>query len=1630
MTMTKSEKFLLALMICGSLTTAGIARAEDEYDITTYTDRTGETITKRETLSSVSTVNYDDCTFEVSGSAEDGGAIYSDHGTITYIRGELSVDAEGNVTSTSSFTNNTATNRGGAIFNYYNSSIGEISNTLFEGNTAVYGGAICNYAVATIGEISNSVFKGNTVSYNGGAIYNDTATIGEISDTLFEGNKANRGGAIFNYLHTTTTISITSIKGELSVDAEGNVTSTSTFKNNRADAGGGAIYNSRESSIGSIEGTVFETNYGGTGGAILLSETASIGTITNSFFTGNTALVAGAIYNGGTISEISGGAFTNNEASSTNGGAIVNRDTISEISDVTFTSNTAGGSGGAIYSTGTISEISDATFTSNTSGGSGGAIYNTGTIEISSGTFMNNKANSGDGGAIYNSGAKSEISDVTFMTNISGSSGGAIYNTGTIEISSSAFTSNNASTGNGGAIYNSGTLGIKDTTFESNTALTADKVGGAVYNDSTGSITEISGSTFKGNYAYLGSAIYNSDGGKISSIENTAFESNTVLGDHGGAIYNDATIGTISGSTFTSNTANQAGGAIYNGGTISEISDTSFTSNKIGNGSVGQGGAIYNDNDSTIGTISGSTFTSNAANGGSAIYNRATINKITDSFFIENSAANANGGAIYNSESATIDEISGSQFTGNTAARYGGAIYTIGTLNGISDSYFIGNSATGLGGAIYTTSDISSISGSSFENNSVVSESGDAKGGAIYSEGTISSIMETSFANNSAVSASGVAKGGAFYNTKATETFFWTGSLTGNYAKGATGAAGGAIYDEQSISVVINGDVSGNYVEVTGEGDVAGGVIYLQKAVDGETTAISVAGKVTGNHAETASGTASGGAFYNYENSTLVLNGGEISGNYVIATGEAKGGAIYNAGTLTMDSVERLSGNYATSSEGNAYGGAIYNENTDRTFTVAGNITGNHVSASGDAYGGAIYTTGDVNITADGADISISDNSATGNDAKGGAIYTTGDVSIAANGANILISGNSANGAANAIYMAADENGNTGSLKFTITNGGSITLEDTIKGEGEYTVVISGDGVNSSTFYLLNDLDAVDESNDASPISTLSDTIDYYDNANLSVGNVTINTLNNISHAYVMESFTLTNDVNMVVDVDLADETMDRISAGSYDAAGHTLTVSGMLPTSYTGKDSVAIYFADPDLMSSVQSSVTTVTAYTPIYGYDYNVYYVYNDNGNISYNGETVGTASDSNLISDDGGYFVFQNQGRNDDGSGDGTGTGSGDGTGTGSGDGSGTGTGDGTGTGSGDGSGSQSGGGSGSQGTPSRFNPAVMATSVATMGAYNAMGLMYESNFEHSDYFMKLPAEERLAMSEVQKRMKKAPKENDATKPAYYNQHELTERGVWMRTFASSESVDYDGGWESRDKYYGAMVGFDSSLREHGNGWASVFTGYAGSMGIRQTYSGGHIKQHGAFIGATASFYKKNFYTAWTIAAGTTKANEHTMYGHDNSRLDEYGIAGRFGWNIKLGDGKFSLLPTFTASFTYINPEDYTNAGGVHISGDGFYAVQLNPNVKFIWNMDKGWQPYLTVGEVWTVGKHSDFNATWAGQTYKLDELDLDPYTEYGIGIQKRWANERDAYVQVLGHSHGRDGILVNAGIRWNF
>ena len=176
---------------------------------------------------------------------------------------------------------------------------------------------------------------------------------------------------------------------------------------------------------------------------------------------------------------------------------------------------------------------------------------------------------------VMQTGGPVTITDSTFTNNVSGSStlngGGAVYIRGTsglVTVTGSTFIGNTARTG--GAIFIEGNAGgvpslsVTSSTFVNNTANgaptvpAADGEGGAIAADTVADVT-ISGSTFTGNSAA-------NDGGALSigmlqlATSAVSISTSSFLGNHarsgGGAFWSATTQGDISvtGSTFAGNT--------------------------------------------------------------------------------------------------------------------------------------------------------------------------------------------------------------------------------------------------------------------------------------------------------------------------------------------------------------------------------------------------------------------------------------------------------------------------------------------------------------------------------------------------------------------------------------------------------------------------------------------------------------------------------------------------------------------------------------------------------------------------------------------------------------------------------------------------------------------------------------------------------------------------------------------------------------------------------------------------------------------------------------------------------------------------------------------------------------------
>lgn len=477
--------------------------------------------------------------------------------------------------------------------------------------------------------------------------------------------------------------------------------------------------------------------------------------------------------------------------------------------------------------------------------------------------------------------------------------------------------------------------------------------------------------------------------------------------------------------------------------------------------------------------------------------------------------------------------------------------------------------------------------------------------------------------------------------------------------------------------------------------------------------------------------------------------------------------------------------------------------------------------------------------------------------------------------------------------------------------------------------------LHSGTLKYLNDSDLANGGNNSI----------YFNGGNLDLRN-------GITSEIPLANIGLTANSNIYVDVDLANQTMDKLTASNSSYTSGKLNVAGMTLLSDANDEVTTINFTnDSNLIGNVEYTGTETVAYSPIFKY------------NVSYD----------NID----GNFTFAR-------------------------------------------------GSGGSGGNPSSaYNPAVLATPVTTqVGGYLTQLNTYEQAFTNQDMLMSMTNEERTAMKFANKIASTQGTGEGGIITFSPNQIPEQEKGLWFRPYATFENVGLNNGPNVKNISYGTLVGGDSGIIELKHGWDAVYSAYVGYNGSNQNYDRVSVTQNGGTLGLSGIWYKNNFFTGLTANVGASAGEAHTMYGIDEFAMLSTGIASKTGYNFELAQGKFVIQPNFLMSYSFVNTFDYTNAAGVKISSDPLHAIQIAPGLKFIGNLKNGWQPYVSLQMVWNIMDKSKFMAN----DVSLPEMSVDPYFQYGLGLQKRMGERFTGFGQAMLRNGGRNGIALQFGFRW--
>ena len=517
------------------------------------------------------------------------------------------------------------------------------------------------------------------------------------------------------------------------------------------------------------------------------------------------------------------------------------------------------------------------------------------------------------------------------------------------------------------------------------------------------------------------------------------------------------------------------------------------------------------------------------------------------------------------------------------------------------------------------------------------------------------------------------------------------------------------------------------------------------------------------------------------------------------------------------------------------------------------------------------------------------------------------------------------------------------SSKIDIDGTNTVTLNSSLTGTGTSNKLnISGGTVNLGNNASITGLDTTF---DNTALNLANENTLNGLNATFS-GTNNLNMANNSTNSLALGNINLNGVLNMQVDADLANKTMDKISATTAAiGAGSRIDVSKINLMSPTTEKQLDLIFTDNSTLAGIVNYTGEgQIVYSPIYKY------------NTSY------------IQKDGKGYFSFASAGS-----------------------------------------------------SPSDFNPAVMASSVATIvtGYQNQMQALHQG-FYHMDRYMKHSDSYRFAAENQNKIASLTPVTN-----LDVNRIPETSQAMWVIPYTTFERVNLSGGVSVDNISYGMTYGGDSDMFDMGHGFKGVISGFIGYNGNHMTYNGVSMTQNGGFLGATLNAYRGNFFTGLTVSTGASAGDADTMYGHDNITLLTAGIANKTGYNFEFLKGKIILQPALFLGYSWVNTFDYTNSAGVKIKQDALNALQIAPGIKLIGNTKNGWQPYAGIDMVWNI--FMGRNQATANEVV-LPKLSERAYVQYGVGVQKTWADRFTGFLQAMIRNGGRNGVVLSAGFRW--
>lgn len=317
-------------------------------------------------------------------------------------------------------------------------------------------------------------------------------------------------------------------------------------------------------------------------------------------------------------------------------------------------------------------------------------------------------------------------------------------------------------------------------------------------------------------------------------------------------------------------------------------------------------------------------------------------------------------------------------------------------------------------------------------------------------------------------------------------------------------------------------------------------------------------------------------------------------------------------------------------------------------------------------------------------------------------------------------------------------------------------------------------------------------------------------------------------------------------------------------------------------------------------------------------------------------------------------------------------------------------------------------------SSMSPAVNATIVVSN-----QQLINTQSFARIDNFMSLPEKERVLMRYNDKYAYTGAGQQVFSPTFIPDEH----AGIWIKQYTLFEEIPLGNGPNVSNVGYGTTIGTDTKLKHFRNGWDGGLTFHITYQGSRENFNNTSSIDDIGSGGITGALFKKNFFVAATAATGGGYTHDNIGIGEQNYRVFTSSVTCKTGYNFEFKNGKYILQPSFLGDYIYAVVSNFVSKDGKAETGDPIHAIHLSPGIKLIGNFKGGWQPYLSLSVTWTL---MDSPAIFIDGALQ-ERVHIDPYCEYGFGLQRRWEEKYTSFGQVLMRGGGRNGVSLFAGFR---